>query len=97
MFMLRPIGGLNFLEDAIPSQSVTQQVARCEMLRVEHYSKGVPPHANPFLVSRPVPVVTEAFMCFHRKWFASIHGPAPQAFLTPVHAKHSPGTKGGGK
>ena len=30
-----------------------QQATRCEMLRVEHYGKGAPPHTNPFLVSRP--------------------------------------------
>lgn len=35
-----------------------QQATRCEMLRVEHYGKGAPPHTNPFLASRPVPAVT---------------------------------------
>jgi hypothetical protein len=97
VFMLRSIGGRNCLEHAIPSGSVTQQATCCEMLRVEHYGRGAPPHANPFLVSRPVPAVTGAFMCFDRKWFERIHGPAPQAFFsTPPHAQRSPGTKGAG-
>lgn len=55
-----------------------QQATRCEMLRVEHYGKGAPPHANPFLVSRPVPAVSGAFMSVEREWFESLGGFSPE-------------------
>jgi GT2 family glycosyltransferase len=55
-----------------------QQATRFEMLRVEHYGKGAPPHTNPFLVSRPVPAVTGAFMAFDREWFESLGGFSPE-------------------
>jgi GT2 family glycosyltransferase len=55
-----------------------QQATRCEMLRVEHYGKGAPPDTNPFLVSRPVPAVSGAFMAFERGWFESLGGFSPE-------------------
>jgi GT2 family glycosyltransferase len=55
-----------------------QQATRCEMLRVEHYGKGAPPHTNPYLVSRPVPAVSGAFMSFEREWFESLGGFSPE-------------------
>ncbi|MEB3065629.1 glycosyltransferase family protein [[Mycobacterium] zoologicum] len=54
------------------------QATRCEMLRVEHYGKGAPPRANPFLASRPVPAVSGAFMAFEREWFESLGGFSPE-------------------
>lgn len=55
-----------------------QQATRCDMLRVEHYGKGAPPHTNPFLVSRPIPAVSGAFMSFEREWFESLGGFSPE-------------------
>jgi GT2 family glycosyltransferase len=55
-----------------------QQATRYEMLRVEHYGKGAPPHTNPFLVSRPVPAVSGAWMSVEREWFESLGGFSPE-------------------
>jgi GT2 family glycosyltransferase len=55
-----------------------QEATRCELLRVEHYGKGAPPHTSPFLVSRPVPAVSGAFMSVEREWFESLGGFAPE-------------------
>jgi GT2 family glycosyltransferase len=55
-----------------------QQATRREMLRVEHYGKGAPPHTNPYLVSRSVPAVSGAFMSFDREWFESLGGFSPE-------------------
>jgi GT2 family glycosyltransferase len=55
-----------------------QQATRCEMLRVEHYGKGAPPHTNPYLVSRSVPAVSGAWMSFEREWFESLGGFSPE-------------------
>ncbi len=70
-------GGMYFEVDAEFSFR-DQQATRCEMLRVEHYGKGAPPDTNPFLVSRPVPAVTGAFMAVDRKWFESLGGFSPE-------------------
>ena len=70
-------GGMYFEVDAEFSFQ-DQQAIRCEMLRIEHYGKGAPPHTNPFLVSRPVPAVTGAFMSVERKWFESLGGFSPE-------------------
>lgn len=55
-----------------------RQTMRCEMLRVEHYGKGAPPHTNPYLASRPVPAVSGAFMSVEREWFESLGGFSPE-------------------
>lgn len=55
-----------------------QRATRCEMLRVEHYGKGAPPHTNPYLASRPVPAVSGAFMAFEREWFEALGGFSPE-------------------
>lgn len=70
-------GGMYFEVDAAFSFR-DQQATRCEMLRVEHYGKGAPPHTNPFLVSRPVPAVSGAFMSVEREWFESLGGFSPE-------------------
>jgi GT2 family glycosyltransferase len=49
-----------------------------EMLRVEHYGKGVPPTTKAYLASRPVPAVTGAFMSVDRSWFEGLGGFAPE-------------------
>ncbi|MEB3049478.1 hypothetical protein KV112_06945 [Mycolicibacter sp. MYC123] len=59
-----------------------QQAMRYDMLRVEHYGKGAPPHTNPFLVSRPVPAVSGAFMAFEREWFETLGGFSPEYIYT---------------
>jgi GT2 family glycosyltransferase len=70
-------GGMYFEVD-VEFSFRDQQATRCEMLRVEHYGKGAPPHTNPFLVSRPVPAVTGAFMSVEREWFESLGGFSPE-------------------
>ncbi|MBI2698214.1 MAG: glycosyltransferase family 2 protein [Mycobacterium sp.] len=70
-------GGMYFEVD-IQFSFRDQQATRCEMLRVEHYGKGAPPHTNPFLVSRPVPAVSGAFMSVEREWFESLGGFSPE-------------------
>lgn len=70
-------GGMYFEVD-VEFSFRDQQATRCEMLRVEHYGKGAPPHTNPFLVSRPVPAVTGAFMSVDREWFESLGGFSPE-------------------
>ncbi|WP_157900875.1 glycosyltransferase family 2 protein [Mycobacterium terramassiliense] len=66
-------GGMYFEVD-VEFSFRDQQATRCEMLRVEHYGKGAPPQTNRFLVSRPVPAVTGAFMSVEREWFESLGG-----------------------
>jgi GT2 family glycosyltransferase len=70
-------GGMYFEVDEEFS-FLDQQPTRCEMLRVEYYGRGAPPHRNPFLVSRPVPAVTGAFMSVEREWFESLGGFSPE-------------------
>ncbi len=70
-------GGMYFEVD-VEFSFRDQQATRCEMLRVEHYGKGAPPHTNPFLVSRPVPAVSGAFMSVEREWFESLGGFSPE-------------------
>jgi GT2 family glycosyltransferase len=70
-------GGMYF-EENVEFSFRKQQATRCELLRVEHYGKGAPPHTNPFLVSRPVPAVSGAFMSFDREWFESLGGFSPE-------------------
>jgi GT2 family glycosyltransferase len=70
-------GGMYF-EANVEFSFKDQQATRCEMLRVEHYGKGAPPHTNPYLVSRPVPAVSGAFMSFDREWFESLGGFSPE-------------------
>ncbi|OBK34772.1 hypothetical protein A5658_11010 [Mycobacterium sp. 1245111.1] len=70
-------GGMYFEVD-VEFSFRDQQATRCEMLRVEHYGKGAPPQTNPFLVSRPVPAVTGAFMSVEREWFESLGGFSPE-------------------
>jgi GT2 family glycosyltransferase len=70
-------GGMYFEVD-IEFSFEGQQTTRREMLRVEHYGKGAPPVTNPFLVSRPVPAVSGAWMSFERAWFESLGGFSPE-------------------
>ncbi|BBX47788.1 hypothetical protein MCOO_38030 [Mycobacterium cookii] len=70
-------GGMYFEVD-VEFSFRDQQATRREMLRVEHYGKGAPPHTNPYLVSRPVPAVSGAFMSFEREWFESLGGFSPE-------------------
>ncbi len=70
-------GGMYFEVD-VEFSFRDQQAYRCEMLRVEHYGKGAPPHTNPFLGSRPVPAVSGAFMAVEREWFESLGGFSPE-------------------
>jgi GT2 family glycosyltransferase len=70
-------GGMYFEVD-VEFSFRDQQATRCEMLRVEHYGKGAPPQTNPFLVSRPVPAVSGAFMSVEREWFESLGGFPPE-------------------
>ncbi|WP_139830930.1 hypothetical protein [Mycobacterium paraense] len=74
-------GGMYFEVD-VEFSFRDQQATRCEMLRVEHYGKGAPPHTNPFLVSRPVPAVSGAFMSVEREWFESLGGFSPEYMFT---------------
>ncbi len=74
-------GGMYFEVD-VEFSFRDNQATRCEMLRVEHYGKGAPPHTNPFLVSRPVPGVTGAFMSVEREWFESLGGFSPEYMFT---------------
>lgn len=48
------------------------KTTRRDMLRVEHYGKGAPPATASFLLARPVPAVTGAFMSVDRSWFESL-------------------------
>jgi GT2 family glycosyltransferase len=70
-------GGMYF-EENVEFSFRNQQATRCELLRVEHYGKGAPPHTNPFLNSRPVPAVSGAFMSFDREWFEALGGFSPE-------------------
>jgi GT2 family glycosyltransferase len=70
-------GGMYFEVD-VEFSFRDQQAARYEMLRVEHYGKGAPPQTKSFLVSRPVPAVTGAFMSIEREWFESLGGFSPE-------------------
>jgi GT2 family glycosyltransferase len=70
-------GGMYFETD-VGFSFRDQQSTRREMLKVMHYGKGAPPHTNPFLVSRPVPAVTGAFMSVEREWFESLGGFSPE-------------------
>lgn len=70
-------GGMYFEVD-VGFSFKNQQATRCEMLRVEHYGKGAPPHTNPFLGSRPVPAVSGALMSIERGWFESLGGFSPE-------------------
>jgi GT2 family glycosyltransferase len=70
-------GGMYFEVD-VEFSFRNQQALRCEMLRVEHYGKGAPPQTNPYLVSRPVPAVSGAFMSAEREWFESLGGFSPE-------------------
>jgi len=45
-----------------------------ELVRVEHYGKGVPPDTARFLRPRPVPAVTGAFISCRRDWFERLGG-----------------------
>ena len=49
-------------------------VASRPMLRVEHYAKGAPPRTARYLMSRPVPAVTGAFISAQRLWFEALGG-----------------------
>jgi GT2 family glycosyltransferase len=70
-------GGMYF-EENVEFSFRDQKATRCELLRVEHYGKGAPPHTNPYLASRPVPAVSGAFMSFDREWFESLGGFSPE-------------------
>lgn len=50
------------------------EVARVDLIRVEHYGKGSPSWSERFTYSRPVPAVTGAFISVNRSWFEKIGG-----------------------
>jgi GT2 family glycosyltransferase len=50
---------------------------RRDVLRVEHYGKGLPADFVPYLASRPVPAVTGAFISLERGWFERLGGFSP--------------------
>jgi GT2 family glycosyltransferase len=70
-------GGMYFEID-VGFSFKNQQATRCEMLRVEHYGKGAPPHTNPYLGSRPVPAISGALMSIDHRWFESLGGFSPE-------------------
>ena len=70
-------GGMYFEVDLGFSFRDNRATAR-EMLRVEHYGKGVPPATKAYLSSRPVPAVTGAFMSVDRSWFESLGSFSPE-------------------
>jgi GT2 family glycosyltransferase len=49
-------------------------ISRRTLARVEHYGKGAPPGTARYLVSRPVPAVSGAFMSCDRAWFERMGG-----------------------
>ena len=49
-----------------------------DLMRVEHYGKGVPPETREFRTPRAVPAVTGAFMSIDRAWFESLGGFSPE-------------------
>jgi GT2 family glycosyltransferase len=66
-------GGMYF--DGDSAISVERSAFRTNLtLRVEHFGKGAPPSAHRFLVSRPVPAITGAFMSLDRTWFEKLGG-----------------------
>jgi GT2 family glycosyltransferase len=66
-------GGMYF--DGDSAISVESSTFRTNLtLRVEHFGKGAPPAAARFLVSRPVPAVTGAFISLDRAWFEKLGG-----------------------
>ncbi len=66
-------GGMYFDGDA--AISVERSLFRSNLtLRVEHFGKGAPVGAHQFLVSRPVPAVTGAFISCDRAWFEKLGG-----------------------
>jgi GT2 family glycosyltransferase len=50
------------------------QIYERPMIRTEHYGKGAPPGTKSFLLPRPVPAITGAFMSTDRAWFESLGG-----------------------
>jgi len=49
-------------------------LVRRDLVRVEHYGKGVSSTDDSFLRARPVPAVTGAFMSLRRDWFERLGG-----------------------
>jgi GT2 family glycosyltransferase len=70
-------GGMYFETDLAFSFRDNKATSR-DMLRVEHYGKGVPPTTKAYLSSRPVPAVTGAFMSVDRSWFEALGCFAPE-------------------
>jgi len=70
-------GGMYFaIEDGLSFSN--QRIIRRDVMRTEHYGKGAPPQAREFLVPRPVPAVTGAFMSIDRAWFEFLGGFSPE-------------------
>jgi len=66
-------GGMYF--DGDSAISIESAAFRTNLtLRVEHFGKGAPPAAARFLMSRPVPAVTGAFISLDRTWFEKCGG-----------------------
>ena len=63
-----------FLELDTGLSSTPSGIVGRQMVRVEHYAKGAPATTERFLVSRPVPAVTGAFMSVDLDWFLKLGG-----------------------
>ncbi len=66
-------GGMYFEADEAISV-IDDGFTRRRMLRVEHYGKGAPPDGTPYVLPRPVPAVTGAFISSERAWFERLGG-----------------------
>lgn len=70
-------GGMYFeMEEGLSFSN--QRIVKRDVVRTEHYGKGAPTQAHEFLVPRPVPAVTGAFMSMDRAWFEFLGGFSPE-------------------